>query len=239
MKKTILIISTTVFLLLQVNAQDVSIPQIGVKAPSFTAKSTEGIINFPSDYGKKWKILFSHPKDFTPVCSSEILELAHEQKSFEKLGAQLVIVSTDVLQLHHSWKEALEEVDYPGREPVNIKFPLVADDEYRVSKLYGMIHSAESMSQNIRGVYFIDPENTIRSIQFYPNEVGRSVDELKRTLQALQQTYAENNVVTPVNWQPGDDVIIPVLSEEEKQNLGFPGSDYYQLAWFLTFRKAR
>ena len=83
------------------------------------------------------------------------------------------------------------------------------------------------MSQNIRGVYFIDPENTIRSIQFYPNEVGRSVDELKRTLQALQQTYAEDNVVTPV------------LSEEEKQNLGFPGSDYYQLAWFLTFRKAR
>jgi len=239
MKKTILIIITAGLSLLQINGQDVSIPQIGVKAPSFSAESTEGFINFPSDFGNKWKILISHPKDFTPVCSSEILELAHEQKSFEELGAQLVIVSTDVLQLHHSWKEALEEVDYPGRESVEIKFPLVADDEYRVSKLYGMIHSAESMSQNIRGVYFIDPENTIRSIQFYPNEVGRSVDELKRTLQALQQTYAEDNVVTPVNWQPGDDVIVPVLTEEEKQKLGVPGSDYYQLAWFLTFRKAR
>ncbi|HER10090.1 MAG TPA: redoxin domain-containing protein [Bacteroides sp.] len=239
MKKSMLIIITTVFLLVQADAQDVSIPQIGVKAPSFTAESTEGIINFPADYGKKWKILISHPKDFTPVCSSELLEMAYQHQTFEELGAQIVIVSSDILELHHSWKAALEEVRYMDRDPVQINFPLVSDNDYRVSSLYGMIHSAQSLKENIRGVYFIDPENTIRSIQFYPNEVGRSVHELKRTLLALQETHAHNNVVTPANWQPGDDVIIPVLTELEKKNLGLPGSDYYQPAWFLTFRKAR
>lgn len=238
MKKLVLFAVAAVFFLVQINAQDVTIPQIGIKAPSFSAQSTEGMINFPSDYGEKWKILISHPKAFTPVCSSELLELAHEQKSFEELGAQLVIMSTDIPELHKSWKAALEEVRYKDRDPVKINFPLLADNDYKVSSLYGMIHSAESLSKNIRGVYFIDPENTIRSIQFYPNEVGRSVSEMKRTLLALQRTHAQTNVVTPANWHPGDDVIVPVPSEEEKQKMGTPGSDYYQLAWFLFFKKS-
>ena len=239
MKKINLLAILAVFFLVQINAQDVNVPQIGIKAPSFKAQSTEGKINFPSDYGDNWKILISHPKDFTPVCSSELLELAYKQKDFERLGAQLVIVSTDLLSQHESWKAALEEVQYKGRNPVEIKFPLVTDNDHKVSKLYGMIHAAEHASQNIRGVYFIDPENTIRSIQFYPIEVGRNVDELKRTLLALQKTHQQDNLVTPANWQPGDDLIVPVLTEEQKKNIDTPGSDYYQLAWFLTFMKAR
>ncbi|MFO7933634.1 MAG: redoxin domain-containing protein [Bacteroidales bacterium] len=239
MKKINLLTILAVFFLVQINAQDVNVPQIGIKAPSFKAQSTEGKINFPSDYGYNWKILISHPKDFTPVCSSELLELAYKQKDFEELEAQLVIVSTDLLAQHENWKAALEEVQYKGRDPVEINFPLVADNDHKVSKLYGMIHSAEHASENIRGVYFIDPENTIRSIQFYPNEVGRNVDELKRTLLALKKTHKQDNLVTPANWQPGDDLIVPVLTEEQKKNIGTPGSDYYQLAWFLTFMKAR
>jgi len=239
MKKLVLFAIASVFFTMQMNAQDVTIPQIGVQAPSFTAMSTEGMINFPSDYGKNWKILMAHPKDFTPVCSSELLELAQEQESFEKLGAQLVIMSTDILNQHKNWKASLEEVSYKGKDPVEINFPLVSDNNHEVSRLYGMIHSVEHAHENIRGVYFVDPDNTIRSMQFYPNEVGRSVNEIKRTLLALQKTHNHDNLVTPADWQPGDDVIVPVLTAEEKEKIGTPGSDYYQLAWFLTFMKSR
>lgn len=137
---------------------------------------------FPSDYGKSWKILFSHPKDFTPVCSSEILELAYAQESFDKLGAQLVVLSTDILEQHNSWKASLEQLHYKDREPVKIEFPLISDNDLVVSNQYGMIHNAESAKKNIRGVYFIDPDNEIRAIYFYPNEVGRNVDEVMMSL---------------------------------------------------------
>jgi peroxiredoxin (alkyl hydroperoxide reductase subunit C) len=238
MKKTVFFTIAIVFLSLQLKAQEVNIPQIGVEAPAFTAQTTKGKINFPSDFGDHWKILFSHPKDFTPVCSSEVLELAYEQKNFDDLDTKLLVVSTDILEQHKSWVAALEEVRFKDRDPVKIEFPLVADNDLKVSMLYGMIHTASSVSQNIRGVYFINPENTIRAIQFYPNEVGRNMEEIKRTLVALQTTYAQKNRVTPVNWKFGDDMIVPVLSEQEKKNLGTPGSDYYQYAWFLTYLKS-
>lgn len=238
MKKVAVVSIAIAFCLVQVKAQDVNIPQIGTTAPSFTAQSTQGEIDFPSDYGDNWKILLSHPKDFTPVCSSEILELAHAQKTFDDVNASIVILSTDILEQHKHWVAALEEVNYKGQDPVTINFPLVADYDLKVSTLYGMMHSASNTSENIRGVYFIDPENTVRAIQFYPNEVGRSVDELERTLLALQTHYADKNVVTPANWQPGDDVMVPVLSADDKSTMGRPGSDYYQAAWFMMFKKA-
>ena len=117
------------------------IPLLGEKAPSFTAQSTNGSINFPDDYGRKWKVLFSHPQDFTPVCSSEILQLANLQNEFDKLKTQLVVVSTDKIYTHEEWKKALEQIKFQGREPVKIKFPLVDDASHSVAALYGMIHS--------------------------------------------------------------------------------------------------
>jgi peroxiredoxin (alkyl hydroperoxide reductase subunit C) len=238
MRKLALLTTVAVFFFVQAKSQDIAIPQIGVKAPSFTAESTNGKIKFPKDFGQHWKILLSHPKDFTPVCSSEILELAYAQKSFEELDAKLMVVSTDILEQHKSWKSALEEIQYQDRDPVKIKFPLVADNDLKVANLYGMIHSAANISENIRGVYFIDPDNTIRAIMFYPNEVGRNVEELQRTLVALQTTHAQANRVTPANWQVGDDMIVPVLSEQEKKSIGTANSPYYQWAWFMTFEKA-
>jgi len=238
MKKTFVLAVAAIFSFTLINAQKVNVPQIGVKAPSFTAESTNGKVKFPSDFGDHWKIVLSHPKDFTPVCSSEILELAYAQKSFDDLNTKLMVVSTDILEQHRSWKAALEEIHYLGRDPVSIEFPLVADNDLEISKLYGMIHSAESVSENVRGVYFIDPENTVRAVFFYPNEVGRNVDELERTLVSLQNHYANKSQVTPANWKPGDDVLVPILSKAEKEKLGSPGSDYYQAAWFMTFLKS-
>jgi peroxiredoxin 2/4 len=213
-------------------------PLIGANAPSFTAQSTTGTINFPSDFGANWKILFSHPKDFTPVCSSELLELAYEQESFEKLGAKLVVVSTDQLSQHYSWKSALEEIRYKDRETVKINFPLVDDNTFRVSNLYGMIHPEVSLGQNIRGVFFIDPENKVRAVFYYPNEVGRNIDELKRTLVALKATDNNKNIVTGANWNPGDDYLVPVVTMEERNNVGKTGSDLYQYSWFMIYRKS-
>lgn len=183
--------------------------------------------------------MFSHPKDFTPVCSSEVLELAHAEADFKKLNTSLVVVSTDILEQHKSWKAALEEIDFHGRGTVKINFPIVADESHEIVTLYGMVHSDGNLSQNIRGVYFIDPQNKVRAIQFYPNEVGRNTEELKRTLMALQKSDSQKNLVTPANWNPGDDVIIPVLSADEKTKIGSPDSDYYQLAWFLTYKKEK
>lgn len=214
-----------------------SIPLIGVQAPSFTAESTNGTINFPEDFGTNWKILFSHPKDFTPVCSSELLELAYEQDNFDKLGASLIVISTDNLAQHNSWKTHLEEINYKDRSPVKIEFPLVDDNSYEVSDLYGMIHSAVSIGENIRGVFFIDPDNKVRAMYYYPNEVGRNIDELKRTLIALQTNYKDRNVHTPANWLPGEDVMVPVITAEQRKSIGQPESDFYQFSWFMTYKK--
>ena len=214
-----------------------TIPLIGVEAPSFTAESTEGTINFPADFGATWKIIFAHPKNFTPVCSSELLELAYQQEGFNSLNASILILSTDILSQHFLWKAALEEINYKDKGTMKINFPLLSDDSYRVSNLYGMIHSEESIGENIRGVFIIDPENKVRTILYYPNEVGRNIDELKRTLIALQNTKNDKTVVTPVNWQPGDDFMVPVISAQERSNIGRPDSPFYQLSWFMTYKK--
>ncbi|MFP4365986.1 MAG: redoxin domain-containing protein [Bacteroidales bacterium] len=242
MKKIHLFLALFLLSVVQIGAQsnrNNSIPLIGVTAPSFTAESTNGTINFPGDFGKSWKILFSHPKDFTPVCSSELLELAYEQDDFNKLGASLIVISTDDLEQHNSWKDQLEEINYKDRSPVKIKFPLVDDISYKVSDLYGMIHSAVSIGENIRGVFFIDPDNKVRAIYYYPNEVGRNIDELKRTLVALQTTYNDRKVHTPANWIPGEDVMVPVITSEQRKNVGQEGSPFYQYSWFMTYLKSQ
>ena len=130
-------------------------PLIGENAPSFTAESTNGTINFPDDFGRKWKILFSHPADFTPVCSTEILEMASLQSELDKLGIKLLVISTDALETHLQWKKSMESLNLNNKEGVSIKFPLVEDDNLAISKKYGMIHpSSNSYKISKRRFYY-------------------------------------------------------------------------------------
>lgn len=220
------------------------IPLIGETAPSFVAESTQGTLMFPGDFGRKWKILFSHPQDFTPVCSSEILELAYLQKEFDRLGAQLVVLSTDPIDMHRQWKKALEQIEYKGREPVKIRFPIVDDESIQVSKMYGMIHATSNTTRDVRGVYIIDPDDIIRAIYFYPENIGRSTYELLRAVSALQ-TADKYAVLTPADWREGNDVFLPYPERFDKYPAkistagedGMTDADVYQLAWFMLFRK--
>lgn len=215
------------------------IPLIGSDAPAFKAPSTIGPVSFPDDFGTAWKILFAHPRDFTPVCSSEILELAYKQDVFSKMNAEIIILSVDRMVSHVSWKSDLEEVTYKEREKVNINFPFVVDSSYAISSKYGMVDTKSNPGQSVRGVFFIDPENTIRAFYFYPNEVGRNIDEIIRTLSALQVNYENQDVVLPANWQPGDDVMIPFLSKEDKEELLKPDPAIYYINWYMIYKSGQ
>ncbi len=214
------------------------IPLIGEKAPSFTAESTNGKVQFPGDFGKSWKILFSHPQDFTPVCSSEILELAYLQNDFDKLGVRLAVVSTDPVATHVQWKKALESLTSDNRGPVKITFPIIDDQNVIISKEYGMIHRETNSTRSVRGVFIIDPDNIIQAIYFYPSRVGRSTDELLRTVSALQTT-ATANVLTPVNWKSGNDVLIPYNPLTNVDQPDKIPDGYYEHAWFMWYKKAK
>ena len=213
------------------------IPLIGEKAPSFKAESTNGVLNFPGDFGKSWKILFSHPADFTPVCSSEILELANLQSDFEKMGVKVAVVSTDLLDTHYQWKKAMEELSYKDRQPTKISFPLVGDASLAISKQYGMIHSESNTTKSVRGVFVIDPDNVIQAIYFYPMNVGRNTDELVRMVTALK-TVSTDKVMTPANWKAGNDVLIPFPPKADPASPNATPDGYYNLAWFMWFKKA-
>lgn len=228
--------ATTVWSQQKTEDRNFRIPLIGEIAPSFTAESTSGVINFPEDYGRYWKVLFSHPQDFTPVCSSEILELANLQQEFDKLGTKLVVISTDPLDTHVQWKKALEELSFKGRTPVKIRFPLVDDEYLSVSKKYGMIHATSNSTKAVRGVFVIDPQNVVQAVYFYPEKVGRSTDELLRTVTALQ-TVQKDYVLTPADWRAGSDVLIPfVPKSNEKKETGVL-ADVNQVSWFMTYKK--
>jgi peroxiredoxin 2/4 len=218
------------------------IPLIGEHAPSFTAESTNGTITFPSDFGRKWKILFSHPQDFTPVCSTEILELARLQGEFDKLGVKIAVISTDPLDSHRQWKKSLEELDLNHEGPVAIKFPLIADEDIVIAKQYGMIHPESNSTKSVRGVFIIDPDNIIQAIYFYPSNVGRSTDELMRTLTALETSAAQSTsgskVLTPVNWCPGKDLLVSIPPKTDASKSADVPSGFYSPIWYLWFKKA-
>jgi peroxiredoxin (alkyl hydroperoxide reductase subunit C) len=213
------------------------IPLIGESAPSFTAESTNGTVHFPADFGRSWKILFSHPQDFTPVCSTEILELAKLQPEFDKLGIKVVVVSTDLLDTHVQWKKSLESLKLNNNEAVNIKFPLVDDKNLSISKKYGMIHAATNTTEAVRGVYIIDPDNIIQAIYFYPRSVGRNTDELLRIVAALQSTSSKE-FYTPVNWKPGNDLLVPIPPKTDANSATPVPSGYYSPVWYLWYKKA-
>lgn len=186
-----------------------AMPRIGDPAPAFTAKTTQGIINFPSDYQGKWKILFSHPADFTPVCTSEFMTFATLAEDFEVLNCQLVGLSVDGLYSHIAWLRTIKDkIDYKGMKNVEVKFPLIEDITMEVAKLYGMIQPGESQTSAVRAVFFIDPQDKIRTILYYPLSLGRNFDEIKRVLVGLQ-TADNFGVALPADWRPGDEVIVP------------------------------
>lgn len=184
-------------------------PRIGETAPSFTAKTTQGVINFPGDFKGKWKILFSHPADFTPVCTTEFMAFGKMADEFETLNCQLVGLSVDGLYSHIAWLRTIQEkIDYKGIKGLEIKFPLIEDISMNVARKYGMIQPSESETSAVRAVFFIDPNDKIRTIMYYPLTLGRNFDEIKRVLVALQTSDAFG-VATPADWRPGDEVIVP------------------------------
>lgn len=235
MKKTLffLLVMFSMTQLMGQEDKNFKVPLIGDTAPAFSAETTTGTIDFPSSFGNKWKILLSHPQDYTPVCSSELLELANMQKDFEDLNVKLVVVSTDKLETHFQWIKSLEELRYKDRVTQKIKFPLVDDNIKAVARLYGMIHPSTNSSQYVRGVYIIDNNNIIQSISFYPMIVGRNMEEIKRTVIALQ-TAKEGKVSTPANWMPGEDIIVPYRSTSKKD---VDENGLYDVAWYMTFKK--
>jgi len=184
-------------------------PRIGDKAPEFKAVTTQGPINFPSDYSGSWVILFSHPADFTPVCTSEFMTFASMEKRFEEAGCKLVGLSVDGLYSHIAWLRTIKEkIEYKGMRNVEVNFPLIEDITMEVAHKYGMLQPGESSTKAVRAVFFIDPKGLIRAIIYYPLSMGRNFEELYRALIAMKTADAYS-IATPADWQPGDDVIVP------------------------------
>ena len=178
-------------------------PRLGEKAPDFEADTTHGKIKF-SEYNRgSWVILFSHPADFTPVCTTEFIGFAQNQEEFDKRNVKLLGLSIDSVFSHIAWVKQLEETF-----ELKINFPIIADLGYEVSHLYNMIHPAISEIHAIRTVYIIDPEGVLRMSIAYPSSVGRNIKEIIRIIDALQ-IVDEKQVATPANWQPGENVIVP------------------------------
>lgn len=189
--------------------QIVAMPRIGDAAPEFKAVTTQGEINFPSDYKGSWAILFSHPADFTPVCTSEFMTFASLESKFEQANCKLVGLSVDGLYSHIAWLRTIKEkIEYKGMKDVEVKFPLIEDITMAVAKKYGMMMPGESSTKAVRAVFFVDPKGIIRAIIYYPLSLGRNFDELYRALIAMQTADAFS-IATPADWRPGDDVIVP------------------------------
>ena len=215
------------------------LPRIGDMAPSFEAVTTQGNIIFPSDYRGKWVILFSHPADFTPVCTSEFMTFASMQSEFEALNTQLVGLSIDGLYSHIAWLRTIKEkIEFNGMKNIEVTFPLIEDITMEVAQKYGMIQPGESNTKAVRAVFFIDPKSIIRALIYYPLSLGRNFDELKRVIIALQTADAYS-VATPANWQPGDDVIVPTAGScgVAKERMDSTDENITCSDWFFCTKK--
>ena len=191
------------------------IPLLGDKFPKMQVKTTQGTINLPDDYEGKWIVLFSHPGDFTPVCTTEFMAFERRREQFEELGAELIGLSVDQVFSHLKWVEWIRE-----ERDVDIQFPVIADELGEVSKALGMIHPGKG-TNTVRSGFIVDAEGIIRLILYYPQEIGRNMDEILRALKALR-TSDENGVATPANWPENEDVganviVPPAGSEQEIQ----------------------
>ncbi len=202
-----------------------TMPRIGDMAPDFEAVTTTGNIKF-SEYNKgSWVVFFSHPADFTPVCTTELTGFALEKDFFAAHNTKLLGLSIDSIHSHIAWVNAVQE-----KTNVLFEFPIVADISMSVAKLYGMLQPGESETAAVRAVFIMDPEGKVRLIMYYPLNVGRNMEEIKRTLLALQ-TSDDNQCAMPVNWQPGDKVIVPapktVAGLTERKKSGLEMVDWY------------
>jgi peroxiredoxin (alkyl hydroperoxide reductase subunit C) len=214
-------------------------PLIGDPAPAFKAVTTQGQINFPEDFKGKWVILFSHPADFTPVCTTEFMTFASMAEEFKALNTELVGLSVDSLYAHIAWLRKIQELEWNSMKNVEVKFPLIEDIKMEVANKYGMIQS-QSTTQAVRAVFVIDPKAVIRIILYYPASCGRNFDEIKRIILALQKAD-KDSVATPANWRPGDDTIIPTPGScgVAKERMESQDVNKYCLDWFLCFNKEK
>lgn len=214
-------------------------PLIGDTAPEFTATTTQGKINFPADYKGKWVILFSHPADFTPVCTSEFMTFARMHDEFKALNTELIGLSVDSLYSHIAWLRTIKEkINWNGMKNMEVTFPLIEDISMNVANKFGMIQPNQSSTQAVRAVFVIDPEAKIRTILYYPLSTGRNFDEIKRIIQALQKAD-KDGVATPADWRPGQDVIVPPAGScgTAKDRMDGKDDDVYCLDWFMCLKK--
>ncbi|HWQ66391.1 MAG TPA: peroxiredoxin [Methanospirillum sp.] len=207
----------------------ISLPILGAPAPDFQAETTHGPLTL-SDFQGKYVVLFSHPADFTPVCTTEFVALAEANDEFKALNTQLIGLSIDSVHSHIAWVRNVKE-----KMGVDIPFPVIADLDMKVATLYGMVHPGQSSTATVRTVFFIDDKGILRAMIYYPLSNGRSVPEILRLVKALQTTDKEG-VATPANWEPGDKVVVPapktVAEAEKRMTEGYECKDFY-----LCFKK--
>jgi alkyl hydroperoxide reductase subunit AhpC len=200
-------------------------------APNFTAQTTEGEIDFYEWAGDDWVVLFSHPADFTPVCTTELGRVAALQDEFGKRGVKTIGLSVDPIDDHHEWIKDIEDT-----QDVTVDYPIIADDDQSVAEAYGMMHPKADDTHTVRSVFIIDPDKKVRLTITYPAPTGRNFDEILRVVDALQLTD-EHQVATPVDWEHGDDVIIvPSITDEDEIREKF-GDDVDELRPYLRMTK--
>lgn len=207
--------------------------QLGDIAPDFTAPTTEGDISLHDWLGDSWGVLFSHPKDYTPVCTTELGFTAKLKPEFEKRGVKAIGLSVDSVADHEGWSKDIEDT-----QGVAVNFPMIADADRKVADLYGMIHPNASDTLTVRSVFIIDPNKKIRLTLTYPASTGRNFNEILRVIDSLQLTD-KHKVATPVNWQQGDDVIIvPAISDDEAKGM-FPDGWYEQKPYLRVVKQPK
>ena len=189
-------------------------PRLGEPVPAFEAMTTQGKVSFPADYKGKWVILFSHPADFTPICTSEVLTFGARTAEFKALNCELIGLSVDSRNSHIAWLRTIrEKIEYKGMKDIKVEFPIIDDVSMKVANLYGMIQPGESQTAAVRAVFFVDPKGVLRAMIYYPLALGRNFDEIKRVLVGLQAIDAFG-VAMPADWRPGDEVIVPMKGED-------------------------
>ena len=212
------------------------LPLIGDVAPQFTAQTTNGIINVPGDYAGHWIVLFSHPMDFTPVCTTEFLSFQSALPDFKKLNTEIIGLSVGAIPSHLAWLRSIyNDIKFQDWKNVKITFPVIADIDLHIAKLYGMIHPNTSDTKTVRAVFIIDPHGIIRTILYYPQTTGRNIQEILRILVALQTSDAFGTS-TPADWMPGAPVLEPLPQTVPDMQKRIATKNKNMQSWYLTFR---